>query len=118
MILIVEDNDDSSALLEKILLYHGYQTSIVSNGHSALLYCEAHYPSLILMDLSLPDMDGMEVTQLLRQKPLFRSIPIIALTAHVMHGIKEKTLKSGMNDFLAKPFLPIDLITIIKKHLR
>ena len=116
-ILIVEDNEDNSILAEKILHHYGFKTYVVPNGKSAVDYCENHFPDLILMDLSLPDIDGMEVTRILRKRPEYRIIPIIALTAHAMIGIQESTQEAGMNDFIAKPFLPKDLIIIIKKYL-
>lgn len=68
-------------MAEKILNYYGFKTHITSHGQAALHYCETHQPDLILMDLSLPDMDGIEVTKLLRKKELFVHVPIIALTA-------------------------------------
>lgn len=116
-VLIVEDNEDNSQLAEKILNYYGFKTMIASHGQAAIDYCETHQPNLILMDLSLPDMDGMEVTREIRKKPNFQDIPIIALTAHAMKGIQETTKEAGLNDFLTKPFLPNDLITIVKKYL-
>lgn len=116
-ILIVEDNEDNSALVEKILQYYGFKTTVTPHAKAALLYCEKHCPDLILMDLSLPDIDGMEVTRLLRKTSLCHKVPIIALTAHAMSGIQSKTQEAGLNDFLAKPFLPIDLISMIRKHL-
>src|SRR5437016_4836390 len=105
-VLIVEDNEDNSLLAEKILNYYGFKTVVTSNGNAALQYCETHQPDLILMDLSLPDIDGMEVTRLLRKKQQYQQIPIIALTAHAMGGIQETTQEAGLNDFLSKPFLP------------
>jgi CheY-like chemotaxis protein len=117
-ILIVEDNEDNSLLAEKILNYYGFKTVITSHGNAALAYCETHQPDLILMDLSLPDIDGMEVTRLLRQKTEYQHTPIIALTAHAMRGIQETIQEAGLNDFLTKPFLPNDLINIVRKYLQ
>jgi CheY-like chemotaxis protein len=116
-VLIVEDNEDNSLLAEKILNYYGFRTVITSHGNAALQYCETHQPDLILMDLSLPDIDGMEVTRLLRKKHQYQHTPIIALTAHAMHGIQEITQEAGLDDFLTKPFLPNDLIAIVRKYL-
>lgn len=117
-ILIVEDNEDNSALAEKILNYYGFKTVITTGGSAALEYCEKNQPDLILMDLSLPDIDGIEVTRMLRKKSAYRTIPIIALTAHAMPGIQETTQEAGLNDFIAKPFFPKDLITTINKYLK
>lgn len=117
-ILIVEDNEDNSLLVEKILNYYGFKTIVASRGAIALQYCETHQPDLILMDLSLPDIDGMEVTRSLRKRNQYQHTPIIALTAHVMQGIREITQEAGINDFLTKPFLPNDLINIVRKYLQ
>jgi CheY-like chemotaxis protein len=116
-VLIVEDNEENSILAQKILGYYGFNTSVSPHGRAALQYCETHHPDLILMDLSLPDIDGMEVTRQLRKKLEYKNIPIIALTAHAMRGMQEITQEAGLNDFLIKPFLPNDLINIVKKHL-
>lgn len=117
-ILIVEDNEDNRLLAEKILNYYGFKTAIAQNGQETLEYCETHQPDLILMDLSLPDIDGMEITRLLRKKSHYQHVPIIALTAHALHGIQETTQEAGLNDFLAKPFLPNDLLDLVRKYLQ
>jgi CheY-like chemotaxis protein len=117
VILIVEDNEDNSLLVEKILTYYGFKSVIAPNGTAALEYCEKEIPALILMDLSLPDVDGIEVTRLLRKTHTSKDLPIIALTAHAIHGLQEMALEIGLNDFLTKPFLPNDLILIVRKYL-
>lgn len=117
-VLIVEDNEDNSLLAEKILNYYGFKTSVMPHGQAALQYCQTHLPDLILMDLSLPDIDGIELTRLLRQQQGYQSIPIIALTAHAMRGIQESTREAGLNDLLIKPFLPNDLIKLVRKYLQ
>jgi len=117
-ILIVEDNEDNSLLVDKILKYYGFTTKIVDHGKDAIDYCEKNLPDLILMDLSLPDIDGIEVSRLLRKNPRFKKVPIIALTAHTLQGLEEIAQEAGLNDFLAKPFLPNDLINLVKKYLK
>ena len=117
MILIVEDNEDNSFLAEKVLKYYGFETYVIPHGEEALHYCETNIPDLILMDLSLPDIDGLEVTRQLRNKEQFKAIPIIAVTAHATPNIQEVADQSGMTDFLTKPFLPTDLVSIVRKYL-
>jgi CheY-like chemotaxis protein len=117
-ILIIEDNEDNSILAEKILNYYGFKTVVKIHGQAALEYCKNNFPALILMDLSLPDIDGIELTKLLRQNDSFQSIPIIALTAHAMRETQQSAAKAGLNEFLTKPFLPNDLITLVKKYLK
>lgn len=116
-ILIVEDNPDNSLLAEKILNYYHYQTKVVSNGKEALEYCEKTLPMLIFMDLSLPDMDGFEVTRLLRKQPEMAYVPIVALSAHAAKEMEELGKKAGLDGFLAKPFLPLQLIEKVKEFL-
>lgn len=116
-VLIVEDNEENSLLAQKILSYYGFSTIVSPHGNAALEYCSKKTPDIILMDLSLPDIDGMEVTRLLRKREEYKNVPIIALTAHAMRGIQEIVHEAGLNDFLIKPFLPNDLIGIVRKYL-
>lgn len=117
-ILIVEDNEDNSTLAEKILHFYHFETDIVENGQKALEYCETSIPALILMDISLPDMDGFQVTKKLREKETFDTVPIIALSAHVMKGIEDSVIKAGLDGFLSKPFLPEELYQKVIKYLK
>jgi CheY-like chemotaxis protein len=114
-ILIVEDNEDNSLLAAKILNYYGFPTTIVTNGQDALNYCDNHFPSLILMDLSLPDLDGREVARRLKNQEQYKHIPIIALTAHAMRSITKPD--SDFDELLTKPFLPEDLMILVRKYL-
>lgn len=116
-ILVVEDNIDNCVLAEKILNNYGYQIVIMPNGQSALDYCKSFIPDLILMDLSLPDIDGWEVTRQLRMQNQYDRVPIIAMTAESTTGIHQKAKNEGFSDFLAKPFLPRDLVNIVRKYL-
>lgn len=117
-ILIVEDNQDNSTLAQKILHFYHFETDVVVNGADALKYCESYIPKLILMDISLPDMDGFEVAKKLREQEIFENVPIVALSAHVMQGIEESVIQSGMDDFLSKPFLPVDLYNKVSKYIK
>ena len=102
-VLIVEDYEDSSLLAQKILSYYGFSIHAVSHGNEALKYCENHIPDLILMDLSLPVMDGWEVTRLLKSNGSTRHIPIIVLTAHALVSDREKAFEAGCDDYDTKP---------------
>ncbi len=117
-ILIVEDNPDNSLLVEKILNYYGIDTTITSHGIAAIEYCKEHTPDLILMDLSLPDIDGMEVTRQLRLMEQYKKLPIVAMTAHAMPGVNEKAKEAGIDDLLTKPFLPNDLIQMVQRYVQ
>ena len=116
-ILLVEDNPDNSMLALKILQHAGYEVFLAEDGYQALDYCKENIPQLILMDISLPGIDGFEVTKNLREMDTFSQVPIIALTAHALDGFSEKNKAAGCNDYLTKPYLPKDLKEIITKHI-
>ncbi|MDH4318285.1 MAG: response regulator [Desulfobulbaceae bacterium] len=116
-ILVVDDNNDSRELVVKILKKQGYTLYTAVDGEDALQKAEQERPDLILMDISLPKLDGHEVTKRLKSKDEFKNIPIIALTAHAMKGDREKSLAAGCDDYLSKPFNIRELPGFIKKHL-
>ena len=116
-ILLVEDSQDNIRLAVKIIEHLKFSVDIAEDGQQALDHCETHLPQLILMDVSLPGIDGLEVTSRLRKKPEFANTPIIAITAHAMVGFKEKALEAGCTDYLSKPFLPKDLIAVVSKYM-
>lgn len=102
-ILVVDDNPDSRELVVKILRRNGYQMIEAVNGQDALEKAIAERPDLILMDRSLPQMDGDEVTRRLKDRKEFHDIPIVALTAHAMRGDRERALEAGCAGYLSKP---------------
>ncbi len=118
VILIVEDNTDNSLLVSKILEHAKYQTKVVETGKETLEYCATTTPALILLDISLPDMDGFEVAKALREQEATKNTPIIAITAHVMEGIEEESKKAGCNEYVAKPFMPKDLVALVGKYIQ
>ena len=113
-ILLVEDNEMNRDMLSRRLERRGYQVIIAVDGEegSRLAYLER--PDLILMDMSLPVLDGWEVTRQLKAAPQTRSIPIIALTAHAMAGDREKALEAGCDDYDTKPVEMSRLLTKIQ----
>jgi two-component system cell cycle response regulator DivK len=102
-ILIVDDNRDSRELVIKILQGKGHQLCEAVDGEDALEKVAAEQPDLILMDISLPRMDGYEATRRLKSDERFASIPVIALTDHAMKGDREKALAAGCEDYISKP---------------
>lgn len=102
-ILIVDDNEDSRELVKKILKKHDYEVIEAVDGEDAIAKAIAYRPDLILMDISIPKIDGYEVTRRLKQRPDFKNIPIIAFTAHAMRGDQEKALQAGCNGYISKP---------------
>jgi CheY-like chemotaxis protein len=115
-VLIVEDVDLNRDLVVQ-LLEDQYQVIEAINGQEGLEVAERERPDLILMDLSLPIMDGWEATRRLKANDNLRSIPVIALTAHAMVGDKEKALAAGCNDYMVKPLDEDELIAGIAKYL-
>jgi len=102
-ILLVEDNEMNRDMLSRRLLKQGFEMVIAVDGEQAIDLARSEAPDLILMDISLPGLDGWEATRLLKTMPETRSIPIIALTAHAMAGDREKSLAAGCNDYDTKP---------------
>ena len=102
-ILYVEDNDDNIYVLQNRLVRAGYTVLIALDGEAGVAMAAAEKPDLILMDLSLPVLDGWEATRRLKGAPETRDIPVIALTAHAMAGDREKALEAGCEDFDTKP---------------
>jgi CheY-like chemotaxis protein len=116
-ILVVDDNQDSRELVIKILKGKGHQLIEAVDGEDALEKVAAEQPNLILMDISLPKIDGHEVTRRLKQNKKFASIPVIALTAHAMKGDREKALAAGCDDYISKPINVRDFYDRIKVFL-
>jgi CheY-like chemotaxis protein len=116
-VLVVEDNDVNAMLVGKILKHLGHSAVFHDNGEDALAWCSENQPALILMDVSLPGMDGLEVTRRLREKPEYATVPIVALTAHALTGWEEKSREAGCSEYLPKPVRPRDLAACIKRHL-
>ena len=109
-ILYVEDNPDNRLLVKRILLAEDYSLLEAIDGKDALNVLETAHPDLILMDINMPDMDGYTLTAKIKSLPGFERVPILALTANVMRGDKEKTLEAGCDGYIQKP-LDIDQLT-------
>jgi CheY-like chemotaxis protein len=102
-ILLVEDNPENRDMLARRLTRRGFEISFAVDGGEALNGVKAQMPDLVLMDLSLPVMDGWEVIRLVKADPATRAIPIIALTAHAMEGDRERAIAAGADDYDTKP---------------
>jgi len=111
-ILYVEDNDDNVYMLKNRLSRAGFTVIVATDGAQGLTMATSEQPDLILMDLTLPDIDGKEATRRIKADPATKCIPVIALTAHAMAGDKEKALAAGCDDFDTKP---IDLPRLLEK---
>jgi two-component system, cell cycle response regulator DivK len=102
-ILLVEDNEMNRDMLSRRLLRKGYQVVLALDGQSGVEMTQAEVPDLILMDMSLPLLDGWEATRRLKADSATRHIPVIALTAHAMSSDREKALEAGCDDYDTKP---------------
>ena len=111
-ILLVEDNEMNRDMLSRRLARKGFEVVIAVDGAEAVKIAESEMPALILMDMSLPVIDGWEATRLLKAQDLTKGTPIIALTAHAMSGDREKCLEAGCDDYDTKP---IEFKRLLKK---
>ena len=102
-ILLVEDNQMNRDMLSRRLARKGYEVAIAIDGQQGIDMARSETPDLILMDMSLPVVDGWEATRQLKSAPETQSIPVIALTAHAMAGDREKAVEAGCNDYDIKP---------------
>jgi two-component system cell cycle response regulator DivK len=102
-VLIVEDNQDSRELVVKVLKSKGYLTIEAEDGEEALEKARAEKPDLVLLDISLPKLNGYEVAQRLKAMEEFQEIPIVAFTAHAMKGDREKVIVAGFEGYISKP---------------
>jgi two-component system, cell cycle response regulator DivK len=117
-ILYVEDNPQNMRLVRKMLGIGGYEILEALTGEDGLNMAMAHVPDLILMDINLPDIDGMEVTARIKAMPDMAHIPVIALTANAMHGDKERFTSGGCDGYLAKPITKAELLTVVAQFLQ
>ena len=116
-ILCVEDNPQNMRLVRKILRHEGYEVLEAEDGASGLALTEAEKPDLILMDVNLPDIDGLEVTKLIKAQAHLVHIPIIALTANAMYGDEERCLAAGCDGYIAKPVSKEKLLSSVEDYL-
>lgn len=116
-ILIVEDNQINLMLLKTLLSFKGYDAHTASNAEEALHVLDTFSPKLILMDIQLPGMDGLELTRKLRENPKFKNTLIVAVTAYAMKGDKEKALEAGCNGYIAKPIDSKSFTDIIAEYI-
>ena len=111
-ILLVEDNEDNRDMLSRRLERKGFEVILAVDGQDGINKANSKMPNLILMDMSLPVMDGWEATKILKGNPETASIPVIALTAHAMSSDREKAIEAGCDDYDTKP---IDFARLLEK---
>ena len=118
IIFYIEDNIDNRTLIRRILTAEGYQVLEAGNAKEALEMLKSLHPDMILMDINMPDVDGYTLTAQIRGMSGFESIPIVALTANVMRGDRERSLEAGCDGYIQKP-IDIDLLPQqVERYLR
>ena len=117
LILVVDDYEDAREMYAEYLRFCGFRVAEARNGNEALEQAFTLMPDLILMDLSLPGMDGWEATRQLKADDRTRQIPVVALTGHALAGASEGAKKAGCDSFVTKPCLPDDLVVEVRRML-
>ena len=117
-ILIVEDNEDNRELAVKVLRNKGFETVTAVDGEEAIEKAVSEKPDLILLDISLPKLDGYEVAKRLKNMEEFKEIPIVAFTAHAMKGDREKVIVAGFEGYISKPINIREFPDQVKLYIR
>lgn len=117
LILVVDDYQDAREMYSEYLQFSGFRVAEARNGNEAVEQAQSLKPDLILMDLSLPGMDGWEATRVLKADEGTKHIPVVALTGHALAGASEGAKRAGCDAFVTKPCLPDDLVTEIRRML-
>ncbi|MEA2856865.1 MAG: two-component system, cell cycle response regulator DivK [Methylobacteriaceae bacterium] len=116
-VLIVEDNELNMKLFNDLLEAHGYATIQTKSGVEAVELARRHRPNLILMDIQLPEVSGLEVTQWLKDDEELRAIPVIAITAFAMKGDEEKIRRGGCEAYLSKPISVVKFLETVRNYV-
>lgn len=116
-VLIVEDNELNMKLFRDLLEAHNINTLETNDGNSVLEIARTKKPDLILMDIQLPEISGLDVTKMLKEDEELQSIPVIAVTAFAMKGDEEKIREGGCEDYLSKPISITEFLNVIQKYL-
>ena len=117
-VLIVEDNELNMKLFNDLLEAHGYQTVGTRNGIEALELARKHRPDLIVMDIQLPEVSGLEVTKWLKDDPDLHTIPVVAVTAFAMKGDEEKIREGGCEAYISKPISVMSFLKTVDSFLK
>jgi two-component system, cell cycle response regulator DivK len=115
-VLVVEDNQKNMKLFRDVLQATGYTTLGATTGEDAVELARSQQPALVLMDVQLPGIDGIEALERLRRDERTASIPVLALTAQAMHGDRERFLRAGFDGYLSKPVDVVELIRTVQEH--
>ena len=117
LILMVEDNEDNRFVYRTILEHHGFEVIETMDGKTGVAAARARVPDLILLDISMPVMDGWAAFDLIRHDPVTAAIPIVALTAHALNSDEVKAVELGFDAFIRKPAPPLDVVAVVRRLL-
>lgn len=116
-VLVVEDNELNMKLFHDLLEAHGHETVQTRDGHDALALAREHKPDLILMDIQLPEVSGLNVTRWLKDETDLADIPVIAVTAFAMKGDEQKILEGGCEGYISKPISVSEFMAVIQRYI-
>jgi two-component system cell cycle response regulator DivK len=116
LVLIVEDNDKNMKLFRDVLQATGFRTLEATTGEEAVRLAGEHVPKLVLMDIQLPDMDGMAALARIREDEHTAGVAVVALTAQAMHGDRERFLESGFDGYISKPVNVAEFVGTVKRY--
>ncbi len=116
-ILVVEDHEDNRRIMNDLLSGAGYDVIEAVTGEEALRVAEAEHPDLILMDIQLPGLDGLEATRRIKANPALRHIPVIAVTSYALSGDEAKALEAGCDAYFSKPVSPRALLAKVREFI-
>jgi CheY-like chemotaxis protein len=117
-VLVVDDEPDNVGIVQKVFSFYGADVHVAADGLQGLDILESVFPTFVLLDLSMPKMDGWEMHAKMRADPRYANIPVIALTAHVMDGDKERVSEAGFNGYIPKPFRIASFLKEVKAILQ
>src|SRR5215213_8529106 len=117
LVLVVEDHEDTRFMLTYLLELRGYRVAVAEDGETAVRMAEQTCPSLILMDATLPRLDGLAATRCIRERAALHDVPIIFLSGHAQPSFRALALETGGNDYLIKPLELAQLESVLERHL-
>jgi two-component system cell cycle response regulator DivK len=117
LVLFADDNEDTRYISSKYFEYHGFRVATAVNGVEALAAARLLMPDVVVMDLTMPQMDGWAATRAMKADPRLRSIPVVVLTAHAFRGAEQKARAAGCDWYLTKPCLPEQLLATVRAAL-
>ncbi|HUG52504.1 MAG TPA: response regulator [Vicinamibacteria bacterium] len=118
LVLVIDDVEDNRELYEQFFKHQGWRIETAADGEDGLAKASTLKPDVVILDLGLPRLDGWEVANRLKSAPGTSGIPVLALTGHVTTEARQRALTAGVDEFIAKPCVPADLVSAIRRHLK